>query len=88
MVSDLRGVMEREKSPFAVLVTLRSPTGPMVKEAASAGFFNTAFGQFHRMQIVTVEQLLEGKNPKLPPQERGGGYKQAGREEPSQGRFL
>jgi DNA modification methylase len=45
MVSDLRGVMEREKSPLAVLVTLRGPTAPMVKEAASAGFFKTPFGQ-------------------------------------------
>lgn len=88
MVSDLRGVMEREKSPLAVLITLRNPTAPMVKEAASAGFFETPFGQFPRMQIVTVEQLLEGKNPKLPPQERGGGYKQAGREETSQDRLL
>jgi hypothetical protein len=44
----------------------------MVKEAASAGFFKTPFGQFPRIQIVTVEQLLEGKIPKLPPQERGG----------------
>jgi hypothetical protein len=26
MVSDLRGVMEREKSPLAVLITLRAPT--------------------------------------------------------------
>jgi site-specific DNA-methyltransferase (adenine-specific) len=88
MVSDLRGVMEREKSPFAVLITLRAPTAPMVKEAASAGFFQTAFGQFPRIQIATVEQLLEGKNPKLPPQERGGGYKQAGREETAQEAFL
>lgn len=39
MVSDLRGVMEREKSPLAILITLRTPTAPMVKEAASAGFF-------------------------------------------------
>jgi hypothetical protein len=60
----------------------------MVKEAASAGFFKTAFGQFPRIQIVTVEQLLEGKTPKLPPQERGGGYKQAGREETSQDKLL
>jgi adenine specific DNA methylase Mod len=88
MVSDLRGVMEREKSPLAVLITLRNPTAPMVKEAASAGFFQTPFGQFPRMQIVTVEQLLEGKLPKLPPQERGGGYKQAGREEATQDRLL
>jgi site-specific DNA-methyltransferase (adenine-specific) len=88
MVSDLRGVMEREKSPFAVLIALRNPTGPMVKEAASAGFFNTAFGKFSRLQIVTVADLLDGKLPKLPPQERGGGYKQAEREIAPQAKLI
>jgi DNA modification methylase len=88
MVSDLRGVMEREKSPLAVLITLRSPAAPMIKEAASAGFFKTPFGSFPRVQIVTVEQLLEGKLPKLPPQEKGGGYKRAEREEAAQDKMI
>jgi site-specific DNA-methyltransferase (adenine-specific) len=81
MVRDLRGVMEREKSPLGVLITLRSPTAPMVKEAASAGFLKTPFGQFQRLQVVTIGDLLDGKLPKLPPQEIGGGYRQAEREE-------
>ena len=85
MVRDMRGVIEREKSPLAVLITLRDPTAPMVKEAASAGFFKTPFGQFPRIQIVTVEQLLDGK---LPPQERGGGYKQAELEKQGQQKLL
>jgi hypothetical protein len=60
----------------------------MVSEAAAAGFFDTAFGQFPRMQVVTVGELLEGKLPRLPPQEKGGGYKQAGREEVTQERLI
>jgi Restriction endonuclease len=88
MVSDLRGVMEREKAPFAVLMTLREPTGPMIKEAASANFFDTPFGKFPRLQIVTVANLLDGKLPKLPPQEKGGGYKQAVPEKPTQNKLL
>jgi hypothetical protein len=88
MVSDLRGVMERDKSPLGVLITLRSPTAPMVKEAASAGFFKTPFGQFPRLQIATVEQLLEGKLPKLPPQEKGGGYKLAAPEKAAQEKLI
>jgi site-specific DNA-methyltransferase (adenine-specific) len=87
-VGELRGVMERDKSPLGVLITLRKPTAPMVTEAAAAGFFDTAFGQFPRIQVVTVGELLEGKLPRLPPQERGGGYKQAGREEPGQDRLI
>ena len=88
MVRDLHGVLEREKSPLGVLITLRDPTDPMVTEAASAGFFETPFGQFPRIQIATVEQLLEGKPPKLPPQEKGGGYKQIEPEKPEQESLL
>jgi DNA methylase/Restriction endonuclease len=77
MVRDLRGVMEREKAPFAVLITLREPTAPMVKEAASAKFFDTPFGKFQRIQIISVAKLLDGYLPKLPPQEKGGGFKVA-----------
>ena len=45
------------------------------------GFLTTPFGQFPRLQVVTVGDLLEGKLPKLPPQEVGGGYKQAPKEQ-------
>ena len=88
MVSDLRGVMERENAPFSVLITLRQPTAPMVKEAAAGGFFDTPFGKFARIQIATVGDILEGKLPKLPPQEKGGGYKQAVQENPQQHKLL
>ncbi len=88
MVRDLRGVMDREKAPLAILLTLREPTTPMVKEAASAGFFKTPFGQFPRIQIATVEQLLDRKLPKLPPQETGGGYKRAELEKQGQEKLL
>ena len=53
----------------------------MLKEAASAGFFDTPFGRFPRIQIVTVSDLMDGKLPKLPPQEIGSGFKRAPREE-------
>lgn len=79
-VGELRGVVERDKAPLGVLITLRDPTGPMKAEAASAGFLETPFGKFQRLQVVTVGDLLEGKLPKLPPQEIGGGYKLAPKE--------
>jgi hypothetical protein len=56
----------------------------MIKEAASAGFFDTPFGRFPRMQVMSVARVLEGRLPKLPPQERGGGFRQAAREDPQQ----
>ena len=56
----------------------------MVKEAATGEFLETPFGKFPALQIATVADLLDGKLPKLPPQERGGGYKQASQEQPEQ----
>jgi hypothetical protein len=80
--------MEREKAPLAVMITLREPTSPMTTEAASAGYFETPFGRFPRMQITSVAKLLDGKLPRLPPQEPGGGYKQAEREKAQQERLI
>lgn len=82
-VRDLVGVVQREKAPVGVLITLRDPTGPMKAEAAKGGSFETPWGKFQKIQIVTVKELLEGKNLKLPPQEAGGGLKQAVKEDTS-----
>lgn len=87
-VGELRGVMERDKAPLAILITLRKPTAPMIKEAAAAGFFDTPFGRFPRVQVVSVATLLDGKLPRLPPQERGGGYKQAEQEKAPQAKLI
>jgi site-specific DNA-methyltransferase (adenine-specific) len=68
MVRDLRGVIEREDAQMGVLVTLVEPTGPMKSEAAAAGFVaKSAHGRLPRLQIVTVEEMLDGKMPKFPP---------------------
>ena len=74
MVDELIGVVEKEKAPLGVLITLREPTQPMTKTAAKAGFLTTPFGKFQKIQIATVADMLDGKLPKLPPQEKGGGY--------------
>lgn len=66
-VRDLRGVVEREKAALGVFVTLRHPTQPMRREAASAGFYESAAGRFYpRLQILTVEELLNGKQIDYP----------------------
>jgi DNA modification methylase len=68
MVRDLRGVIEREDAEMGILVTLVEPTGPMIAEAAAAGFVRqSAHGRLPRLQIVTVADLLDGRMPKLPP---------------------
>jgi DNA modification methylase len=68
MVRDLRGVIEREDAEMGVMVTLANPTGPMVSEAAGAGFVRkSAHGRLPRLQIVSVADILAGHMPKLPP---------------------
>ncbi len=65
-VRDLRGVMEREKAQIGVLLTLNEPTKQMRSEAASAGFYESRWGTHPRLQILTVEELLEGKGINYP----------------------
>ncbi|MBI3934279.1 MAG: restriction endonuclease [Acidobacteria bacterium] len=67
-VRDLRGVVEREESEIGVLITLEEPTKPMLAEAASAGFYKTLYGGHPRLQILTVEKLLEGQRIDYPPE--------------------
>jgi DNA modification methylase len=66
-VRDLRGVIEREKAEIGALISLEAPTRPMEKEAAVAGFYESPFGSKHpRLQLLTVEQLLGGKELDYP----------------------
>ncbi len=66
-VRDLRGVIEREKAEIGALISLEDATKPMGKEAASAGFYDSPFGKkYPRLQLVTVGELLAGKELEYP----------------------
>ena len=66
MVRDLRGVLAREEAELGALLTLQPPTRDMVAEAASAGFYTSAWGQHPRVQILTIEELLRGARINYP----------------------
>jgi site-specific DNA-methyltransferase (adenine-specific) len=68
MVRDLKGVLEREKEPIGILLTLAPPTREMVTEAAASGFYDSEFWgrKFPRLQIMTIEEMLGGKKPDMP----------------------
>lgn len=68
-VRDLRGVLDRETAEIGVLITLEEPTQPMRTEAASAGFYDSpGWGKrYPHLQILTVNELLEGKGIDYPP---------------------
>jgi len=66
-VRDLRGTVEREAAAIGVLLCMEEPTRPMLREAADAGFYTSPAGTQHpRLQILTVEQLLNGQKLDLP----------------------
>jgi DNA modification methylase len=66
-VRDLVGVLDREKAQIGVLISLNEPTQPMRSEGASAGFYTSKlYGDFPRVQLLTVAELLEGKTIQMP----------------------
>ncbi|HSR52012.1 MAG TPA: DNA methyltransferase [Acidobacteriota bacterium] len=65
-VRDLRGVVEREKAQIGALISLNKPTAAMRKEAASAGFYESPWGKHPKIQLLTIEDLLGGKELDYP----------------------
>ena len=89
MIRDLKGVLDRENSPFGVFVTLTPPKKTMIREAASTGVTDTPWGKIPRLQILTIEELLNGRKPNLPGVDPTVGLKLAPREDTSkQAEFL
>ncbi len=89
MVRDLKGVLDRERAPIGVFLTLEPPTRPMETEAAAAGFHTSAGRQYPRVQIITVAQALAGAKPAIPLVDTGAAFKRAPREAgKTQGKLL
>ena len=58
-IRDLAGVLDREKAQIGVFLSLQPPTEAMRKEAASAGFYKSPWGKHPRLQLHTIESLLD-----------------------------
>ncbi len=80
MVRDLKGVLDREKAPIGVFLTLVPPTRPMQTEAASAGFYMLGERRYPRIQIITIEDALAGVKPAIPLIDTGAAFRRAARE--------
>jgi hypothetical protein len=59
-------VIDREKAEIGVLLCLEDVTKPMRTEAASAGFYKSPWGNHPKLQILTIEELFEGKGVDYP----------------------
>lgn len=68
-IRDLNGVVERENAAIGVFISLEHPTQEMEKEASSVDFYTSQLWQksYPRIQILTIKELLEGKQIQMPP---------------------
>jgi hypothetical protein len=61
--------MERERGEIGVFVCFENPTRPMLREAAEADFYRPSpldKTTYPRIQILTIERLLGGRQPEYP----------------------
>ena len=68
-IRDLVGVLDRENAAIGIYITLEEPTREMRKEAVTAGFYHSDGWNrdYPRIQILTIADLLQGAEVKLPP---------------------
>lgn len=85
MIKDLIATVDREKAKIGVFITLADPTRPMEKEAVTAGFYQTDYGKFPKIQILTIAALFAGQKPAMPWLDPEA-FKKAAREDMSTGK--
>ena len=86
-IRDLRGVLDREEGAIGVFITLEEPSKDMATEAVSSGYYHSNLWQqdYPRIQILTVEELLDGKLIDMPRSVPGQTFKKAGKVKKSDG---
>ena len=81
---DLEGVLVHEKAEIGVFLTFAEPTKPMKKRAAEAGLYKSTDGTtYPKLQILTIQQILDGRQPEYPLHRRDATFKKAPRSRPA-----
>jgi site-specific DNA-methyltransferase (adenine-specific) len=65
-IRELKTVVENQKAVIGTFITLESPTTPMVTEAISTGYYERWGKKYPKIQILTIEELLAGKEIEYP----------------------
>lgn len=77
-IRDLRGTIEREEAEIGVFLCFEEPTKPMLREAAEAGLYQSTDGTtYARIQILTIQEILNGKQPDYPRFAKDATFKKA-----------
>lgn len=77
MIRDLIGTIENNKAEIGIFLTLAKPTKPMLVEAVNAGFYESEHfpnKEFPRIQILTIEGLMNGVERAVYPDLTQGAY--------------
>ena len=68
-IRSLAGVVTRENAAIGIFITLEKPSRDMTSEAVGKGFYHSEGWNkdYPKLQILTIEELLSGKQPDMPP---------------------
>jgi site-specific DNA-methyltransferase (adenine-specific) len=68
-IRELRDVISRQKAAIGIFLTLEEPTSEMSREAkATDPYISPVWKhEYQKIQILTIEDLLKGKRPEIPP---------------------
>jgi site-specific DNA-methyltransferase (adenine-specific) len=92
MIRDFAHVIEREKAAMGLFVSLTDPTRNMVTEGVGTGYYTSPLSgtKFPKLQVLTVEGLLSGKERPLYPRMDAGGltFKKAKEAQPEQKQLI
>jgi site-specific DNA-methyltransferase (adenine-specific) len=69
LIRDLKGTINRESAEIGIFITLENYTKDMVTEAITAGSYHSDIWEkdYPKIQIYTIEELLNDKEIKIPP---------------------
>jgi site-specific DNA-methyltransferase (adenine-specific) len=66
-VRELHGTVEQtQNAVIGVLVTLTTKTDSMMEAAAKAGFYESSFGKYPKVQLLTAQEIINGVKIKIP----------------------
>lgn len=68
-IRELRDVIIKQKAAMGIFLTLEEPTSEMTREVNTTDPYVSSLWkhEFPKIQILTIEQLLKGERPKIPP---------------------
>ena len=92
-IATLKSDVDREKAQIGIFITMEHATRQMTEEAVTAGFYEPLYGKpIPKIQILTIEDLLNGKRIELPNYSPSESFKKAPKQTkgnvPEQGSLL